>query len=75
MLTQIKLTNFKCFETETTFPLGQLNLLTGINGQGKSTLLQSLLLMRQTTERETATVVFLNGSCLNLGTFEDECLA
>ncbi len=71
MLTQIKLTNFKCFETETTFPLSQLNLLTGINGRGKSTLLQSLLLMRQTTERETATAVFLNGNCLNLGTFEE----
>lgn len=71
MLTQIKLINFKCFETETTFPLSQLNLLTGINGRGKSTLLQALLLMRQTTERETATVVFLNGSCLNLGTLED----
>jgi predicted ATPase len=72
MLTQIKLTNFKRFETETTFPLSQLNLLTGVNGRGKSTLLQSLLLMRQTTDRnETATAVFLNGSCLNLGTFED----
>jgi predicted ATPase len=71
MLTQIKLTNFKCFETETTFPLSQLNLLTGMNGRGKSTLLQSLLLMRQTTERETATAVFLNGNCLNLGSFEE----
>jgi len=71
MLTQIKLTNFKCFETETTFPLSQLNLLTGMNGRGKSTLLQSLLLMRQTTERETATAVFLNGSCLKLGYFEE----
>ncbi len=72
MLTQIKLTNFKCFETETTFPLSQLNLLTGMNGRGKSTLLQSLLLMRQTTEvSETTTSIFLNGSCLNLGTFEE----
>ncbi len=50
MLTQIKLTHFKCFKEETSFPLSQLNLLTGINGRGKSTLLQSLLLMRQSVE-------------------------
>ena len=57
MLTEIKLTNFKCFKEETTIPLSQFNLFTGINGagkltalQGKSTLLQSLLLMRQSID-------------------------
>ncbi|MCK5717633.1 MAG: AAA family ATPase [Thiomargarita sp.] len=55
MLTQIILTNFKCFKKETSFPLSQVNLLTGINGQGKSTLLHSLLLMRQSFEHDQKT--------------------
>lgn len=72
MLTQIKLTHFKCFKEETSFPLSQLNLLTGINGRGKSTLLQSLLLMRQSIEHnENPTQILLNGSCVNLGNFND----
>jgi predicted ATPase len=72
MLTQIKLTNFKCFKEETAFPLSKLNLLTGINGQGKSTLLQSLLLMQQSIEHnEITTQILLNGSCVNLGNFDD----
>jgi predicted ATPase len=72
MLTQIKLTNFKCFKNETAFPLSQLNLLTGINGRGKSTLLQSLLLMRQSIEHNGGTgKMVLNGNCVNLGYFDD----
>jgi predicted ATPase len=73
MLTQIKLTHFKCFKEETSFPLSQLNLLTGINGRGKSTLLQSLLLMRQSVEHneKNTTQILLNGRCVNLGNFND----
>jgi predicted ATPase len=72
MLTQINLTNFKCFKDGTNFPLSRLNLLTGINGRGKSTLLQSLLLMRQSVENnKEITQILLNGSCVNLGNFDD----
>jgi len=72
MLTQIKLTNFKCFKQETTFPLSRFNLLTGVNGGGKSTLLQSLLLMRQSIEDDMYTTrLILNGSCVNLGSFDN----
>jgi len=72
MLTQIKLTNFKCFKPETTFPLSKFNLLTGVNGSGKSTLLQSLLLMRQSIEDDRYTTrLVLNGNCVNLGNFDD----
>lgn len=46
MISSIKLKNFKCFEDET-FELKPLTLLTGINGMGKSTLIQSLLLLKQ----------------------------
>lgn len=50
MLTQIKLTNFKCFKEETAITLSQFNLFTGVNGAGKSTALQPLLLMKQSIE-------------------------
>jgi len=68
MITKIILKNFKCFKEETTFPLSHFNLLTGINGRGKSTLLQSLLVMHQS--KSTGKVIF-NGSHVNLGRFED----
>ncbi|MEA5618726.1 DUF3696 domain-containing protein [Cronbergia sp. UHCC 0137] len=72
MLTQIELENFKCFKERTSFPLGQLTLLTGINGCGKSTLLQSLLLMRQSIDHnENTDQILLNGSCVNLNSFND----
>jgi len=72
MLTKIELKNFKCFKDKIQFPLRQINLLTGINGRGKSTLLQALLLMRQSIEHSEATTqILLNGSCVRLGNFVD----
>lgn len=72
MLTQIIIKNFKCFQHATTIPLNTLNLLTGINGRGKSTTLQSLLLMRQSPEHSrTTNQLIFNGSCVDLGNFND----
>jgi len=72
MLTEIRLTNFKYFQKETPFPLSKINLLTGINGRGKSSLLQALLLMKQSVEHnEYTNEIILNGNCVNLGQFED----
>jgi len=72
MITQIEIENFKCFKNRVSFPLGKLTLLTGVNGRGKSTLLQSLLLMRQSLEHDENTdKILLNGSCVNLNGFDD----
>jgi predicted ATPase len=72
MLNQIKLKNFKCFENETTFPIRQINLLTAVNGSGKSTFLQSLLLMWQSIQDDHLTTrILLNGIYVNLGRFDD----
>ncbi|MCP4109371.1 MAG: DUF3696 domain-containing protein [Desulfobacteraceae bacterium] len=72
MIGQIKIKNFKCFKNETVFPLSKLNLLTGINGRGKSTMLQALLLFRQSIEKDINTAkLYLNGTSLELGTFDD----
>jgi predicted ATPase len=72
MITQIEIENFKCFKNRVSFSLGKLTLLTGINGRGKSTLLQSLLLMKQSIEHDENTdKILLNGSCVSLNSFDD----
>lgn len=72
MIKSIKLKNFKCFRAETRFPLGNMTLLTSINGRGKSTLLQSLLLIKQSIDiDEDTTQLFLNGDLVHLGSWDD----
>lgn len=72
ILSSITVENFKVFKNETTFPLSKINLLTGINGRGKSSLLQTILLLRQSFKNEThLRRLFLNGDCVNLGSFDD----
>lgn len=49
MLTRIKLENFKCFK-ELDLKCAPLTLLTGINGTGKSSVFQALVLLRKSFE-------------------------
>ena len=49
MIKKIFLSNFKCFE-ELDSELGNLTLLSGINSMGKSTVMQALLLLRNSYE-------------------------
>lgn len=71
----IEFINIKNFKTllDASFPLGSLNLFSGLNGMGKSTLVQSLLLLRQSHERNTLKNkgLLLNGDYVNLGTGKD----
>lgn len=46
MLKEIRMVNFKCFE-DRTIELKNLTVLTGLNGMGKSTVIQGILLLRQ----------------------------
>ena len=46
MINKISIQNFKCFD-EFSLPMSNINILSGINGMGKSTVIQSLLLLRQ----------------------------
>ena len=46
MLRRIGLLNFKCF-AQLDLPCAPLNLLCGLNGMGKSSVIQSLLVLRQ----------------------------
>jgi predicted ATPase len=60
MISNLGIRNFKLFKS-LDLPLRQLTVLTGLNGAGKSTVLQALLLARQAAEDPSAHVVQLNG--------------
>lgn len=76
MIKNIEIKNFKSIKSAD-INVGNLNLFTGVNGSGKSTFLQSLLLVRQSYLsgsffREPYTLKLTNGEGLvNLGTFRD----
>ena len=71
MLGQLELSNFKCFES-LKLHLGSLTLLSGTNASGKSSVLQSLVLLHQTMkENEWSTRLTLNGKVTQLGTVTD----
>jgi len=67
MLESIELKNFKCIKKKH-FQLRNLNVLLGLNGQGKSSFIQSLLVLRQS---KTTNKIFLNGDLIKLGTTKD----
>ena len=73
MISELLFENFKLFGKETRFSgLRNVNLLTGVNGRGKSSALQSLLLFKQTLLRSRSSrQVFLSGSLVDLGNATD----
>lgn len=71
MLTAVKLFNYKCFHQEE-FHLSNINLFFGLNGRGKSSLLQAILLMSQSVSETNSLKELLISSCLlKLGNFDD----
>lgn len=72
MIRAVVLGNFKCF-AEQRIPLGALTLLTGQNGMGKSSVMQSLLLLRQSAREGLLPNkgLLLNGELVRLGTAQD----
>ena len=72
MLSKLTLKNFKCFEEET-FSLRMLTMLTGLNSTGKSTVLQAMLLLRQSHEDRILHTegITLDGPLVQLGTARD----
>jgi predicted ATPase len=70
MINALRIHNFKCFEDEL-IPMRPLTVLSGINGMGKSSLLQSLLLLRQSVLDSSATGACLNGALISLGNADD----
>jgi predicted ATPase len=69
---QLRLQNFKRFEDQS-LEIGALTLLSGLNGMGKSSVLQSLLLLRQSYQQGLlkSTGLALNGDLVEIGTARD----
>jgi predicted ATPase len=72
MIKSIEVKNFKAFLHETV-PVSTLNLFTGINGVGKSTIIQILLLIRQSFDKGLFPNkgILLNGELVRLGRGSD----
>ena len=71
MFTKLTLGHFKCFKSQN-LHLAPLTLLAGANATGKSSILQALALLHQTTtECEWDKSILLNGDTISLGTAKD----
>lgn len=76
MFTRLKLTNFKAWQNTGEVALKPVTMLLGTNSSGKSSLIQSLLLLKQTVQSPDRTVhLNLGGDevndLFNFGGFED----
>ena len=73
MITRWKIKNFKSVRDEADLTIGPLTVFTGANSSGKSTFIQSILLMAQTiAHKQTASKsVVLNGTLMSFGEFDD----
>lgn len=69
MLQRLTLKNFKLFdESGITIEPGKITVLIGVNGSGKSSVLQSLLLLKQSVKTEQ---IVPAGQFINAGSFKD----
>ncbi len=72
MIRLLRLQNFKCFEDQS-LDFRPLTLLTGLNGVGKSSVFQSLLLLRQSYQQGLLQTyaLALHGDLAHIGTGRD----
>lgn len=70
MINYIKINNFKILRN-IDVKLSRVNLLTGVNGRGKSSFLQSLLVLSQSWKAGENRLFLPNGNLKNLGTYLD----
>lgn len=70
MIHKLNVKNFKCFES-LELKLRPLNVLMGLNGMGKSTVIQTLLLLRQSYQENGLFYLKLNGKYVTLGNGND----
>lgn len=72
MLKSIMLENYKCFKEKTEIELAPLTVLCGVNSSGKSSILKSLLMMKQSFENESPyNEMTFNGRWVDNGYFND----
>ena len=72
MLDSLSLKNFKAFENLSELKVAPVTVLCGTNSSGKSTLLQSILMWKQSLESQNLDqVLLLNGRLIHLGSFSN----
>jgi predicted ATPase len=72
MLSKLILDNFKPIHGRLELPLRRVTVLAGLNSSGKSTIIQSVLLLSQTLANANAErALILNSNTASLGTFPD----
>lgn len=71
MITHLGLTHFKSLDELPAQEITGLTLLCGTNSCGKSSFLQSLLLLRQSLEQPGRSALSMNGPLVRLGHFSD----
>lgn len=70
LITELELHNFKCFRHQP-IQMAALTVLTGLNGMGKSSVIQALLLLRQSFMDPPGRRLKLSGELVDLGTGAD----
>ena len=71
MLTKLRLVNFKSYINKD-ISIAPLTVLAGLNSAGKSTIIQSILLLRQSYEHDSSMkTLMLNGRYTQLGSYRD----
>jgi len=72
MLTEYQLTNFKAFGETVTIPIRPITLIFGPNSSGKSSILQSLLMLKQTLEKNhDLNSLIPKGRYVDLGSYHE----
>ena len=72
MLTNWRIEGFKAIRSMIELPLAPLTIFTGSNSSGKSTVLQSMLVIAQTLQHRNHNIPLItNGALLSLGGFDD----
>jgi predicted ATPase len=72
MITKWSIQNFKSFRNRTDLELAPVTIFAGANSSGKSSIIQSLLLLKQTVQYAPPTrAMALNGPLVKLGAFSD----
>lgn len=72
MLKSISLENYKCFKNKTDIDIAPLTVLCGVNSSGKSSILKSLLMLKQSYENTLSfNEITFNGKYVDNGFFQD----
>lgn len=72
MLKELRIKNFKSLKDTGTLEIKPITLLVGANSSGKSSLIQFLLLLKQTVEsRDIENPLIFNGTCIQLESYRN----